>query len=70
MRVQPDIKMADVKRETLKPDIGDGIYVKFQRNPLIFFIEQHSGTNVSTGRRQGGWAIKVDGLLLPEVDMK
>jgi len=43
MRVQPEIKMADVKPEKLKPDIADGIYVKFQRNPHIFCIEQHSG---------------------------
>jgi len=28
--------MADVKQETLKPDIADGIYVKFQRNPHMF----------------------------------
>jgi len=41
MRVQPEIKMADVKPETLKPDIADGIYVEFQRNPHIFCIEQH-----------------------------
>jgi len=45
--------MADVKPETLKPDIVDGIYEKFQRNPHIFRIEQKSGTNVSTRRRQG-----------------
>jgi len=25
MRVQPEIKMADVKLESLKPDIADGI---------------------------------------------
>jgi len=68
-RVQPDFKMADVKTETIKPDIGDRIYVKFQRNPHIFCIEQHSGTNVSTGRRQGWWKIK-DGGLESEVDMK
>jgi len=54
MRVQPEIKMADVEPETLKPDIGDGMYVRFQWNPHIFCIEQHSGTNVSTRRRQGG----------------
>jgi len=41
MRVQPEIKMADLKPETLKPDIGDGVYVKFQRNPHIVCIEQH-----------------------------
>jgi len=69
MRVQPEIKIADVKPETLKADIGDGIYVKCQRNSHIFCIEQHSGTNVSRGRRQGGWKIK-DGGLLPKVDMK
>jgi len=68
-RVQPEIKMADVKPETLKPDIGDGIYVKFQRNSHIFCIEQHSWMNVSTGRRQGGWKI-TDGVLLSEVEMK
>jgi len=53
MRVQPEIKMADVKPETLKPDIADGIYMKFQRNTHICCIEQHSGMNVITGRRQG-----------------
>jgi len=62
MRVQPEIKMADGKPEALKPDIGDGINVKFQRNPHIFCIKQHSGTDVSTGRRQGGWKIKDGGL--------
>jgi len=61
--------MAVVKPETLNPDIGDGIYVKFQRNPHIFCIEQHSATDGSTGQREGGWKIK-DGGLLPEVDMK
>jgi len=69
MRVQPEIKMANVKPETLKPDIADGIYVKFQRNPHIFCIEQHSGTNLSTERRQGGWEIK-NGGLEQEVDIK
>jgi len=69
MRVQPERNMADVKPETLKPDIADGIYVKFQRNPHIFCIEQHSGTNVSTSQHQGGRQIK-DGGLEPEVDMK
>jgi len=69
MRVQPEIKMVDVKPETLKPDISDELHVKFQRNPHIFCIEQHSGTNVSTGRRQGEWEIKEVGLE-PEVDMK
>jgi len=53
MPVQPEIKMADVKPETIEPDIADGIYVKFERNPHTFSIEQHSGTNVSTARRQG-----------------
>jgi len=67
MRVQPEIKMADVKPETLKPDIAYGIYVKFQRNPHIFCIEQRSGTNISIGRRQGEWEIKDGGL---EADMK
>jgi len=48
MQVQPEIKMVDVKPETLKPDIADGIYVNFQRNPHIFCIEQHnSGSNIS-----------------------
>jgi len=69
MRVQPEIKMADGKPEALKSDIGDGIYVKFQRNMYIFCIKQHSGTNVSAGRRQGGWKIK-DGGRKPEVGMK
>jgi len=36
MRVQPEIKMADVKPETLKPDIADGICVKFQRKPVAY----------------------------------
>jgi len=36
MRVQLEIKMADVKPETLKPVIADGIFAKFQRNPHIF----------------------------------
>jgi len=40
--------MADLKPETFEPDIEDGINVKFQRNPQILCIEQHSGTNVST----------------------
>jgi len=53
------IKMADVKPETLKPDIGDGIYAKCQRSPHIFCIEQQSGTNFSTGRRQRGWKLKI-----------
>jgi len=61
--------MWDVKPKTLKPDIADGIYVKFQRNPYIFCIEQHSGTNVSTGRRRGECKIKDVGLE-PEVDMR
>jgi len=49
MRIQPTIKMADVKPETLKLDTSYGIYVNFQRNSHIFCIEKHSGTNVSTG---------------------
>jgi len=69
MRVQPEFKMVDGKSEALKSDIGDGIYVKFQWNPHIFCIKRHSGTHISTGRRQGGWKIK-DGGLEPEVDMK
>jgi len=62
MGVQPEIKMADVKPETLKPDIADEICVKFQLNPLIFCIELHSGMNVSAGRRQDSWKIKYGGL--------
>jgi len=54
MRVQPKVKMADGKPEALKPDIGDGIYVKFQLNMHIFCTKQQNETNVSTGRRQGG----------------
>jgi len=38
MRVQSEIKMTDVKPETLKPDITDEIYVKFQRTPHFFCI--------------------------------
>jgi len=53
MRVQPEIKMAGVKPETLKPDIGDEIYVEFKRNPYIFCNVKHSGMNISTERRQG-----------------
>jgi len=60
--------MADVKPETLKPDIANGNYVKFQQNPHIYCIE-HIGANVSTERRQGGWTIK-DGGLEPEVNKK
>jgi len=52
IRVQPEIKMADVKTEVLVPEITDRIYVKFQRNRHILG-EQHGGTNVSTVRRQG-----------------
>jgi len=69
MRVQLEIKMADGKLEALKPEIRDGIYMKLQRNPHIFYIKQHSGTNFSAGRRQCEWKIK-DGGLEPEVDMK
>jgi len=54
MRVKSEMKMADVKPKTLKLEIADEIYVKFQRNPRIFYIEQHSGANLSTGRLQGG----------------
>jgi len=61
--------MVEGKPEALKPDIRDGIYAKLQQNPHIFCIKQHSGTNFSTGRRQGGWKIK-DSSLEPEVDMK
>jgi len=32
MRVQPEIKMADVKPETLKPEFADGIYTSFLRH--------------------------------------
>jgi len=34
-------------------------YVKFQRNLLIFEVEQHGETNVSTVRRQDEYEIKV-----------
>jgi len=51
MRAQPEMKMVDMNQETLEPEIADEMYVKFQRNPHIFCIEEHSGTNVSTGRR-------------------
>jgi len=61
--------MADRQTETLKPEIEDEVYMKFQHNPHIYFIEQYSGTNFSTGRRQGEWEIK-DGRLEPEADMK
>jgi len=58
------------KPETIKFDITDGIYVKLQRSPHIYCNEQHdSGTNVSTGRRQGEREIK-DGGLQPDVDME
>jgi len=43
--------------------------VNFQRNPPIFCIEQHSGANVSTGRRQGELEIEDSGLK-PEIDIK
>jgi len=69
MQVQQEIKMADVKLKALKSEIADGTYVKFQRNPHIFYIEKHSGTIVSTRRRQGGWKIK-DGGMEPKVDKK
>jgi len=63
--------MADEKPETLKPGFANGTYVKYQRNAHILCIEQHSGsgTNVSTGRRQGESEIK-DGDWEQEVDMK
>jgi len=61
-----EIKMVDVKQETLIPDIANGIYIQFQRIPHIFCVEQHSGTNVNTGRRQGELEIKDEGLE-PEV---
>jgi len=69
MRVQPEIKVTDGKPEGVKPDIADGRFEKFQRNLHIFCIKQHSGTNVSTERRRGGWKIK-DGGLEPEVRYK
>jgi len=72
MRVQPEVKMAHVKAETLKPDIAEWYICEnwqLQRNPDIFCNEQHSGTNVSTRRRQDGWKIK-DGDLEPKVDKK
>jgi len=43
--------------------------LNFQLNSRIFCIEQHCGTNVSKGRRQGSWTIKGGGLE-PEVDKK
>jgi len=46
-----EIKMADVKPEVLVPEIADGIQVKFQRNPHIFGVEQHGGTNFSIAQR-------------------
>jgi len=57
------MKMADGKLEVFKPDIGHGIYVKFQRNICISFA-----SNNIAGRR-GRWKNK-DGGLEPEVDMK
>jgi len=66
MRVQPENKMADVKPETLEPDIADGIYVKFQRNPHMFCIERHSGTML-------GWVNNLNwrpACMEPEVDTK
>jgi len=63
--------MADVQPGTLKPDIADGMYMKFQRNLHIFCSEQHSA-----GRRYAQicvgvdeWEIKDGGLKL-EADMK
>jgi len=61
MRVQLEIKMADVKPETLKPDIAYGLYVKFQRNSHIFCIEQHRGDELvvqdvsQDDVRRSGW---------------
>jgi len=54
--------MVDVKPETLKPDIADGIHVKFRRYSHNF------ASNNIVGRR-GGWTIKDVGLE-SEVDMK
>jgi len=57
--------MADVKTETLKHDIAEGICVKFQRNPHIFCIEQHSGTlvrddvRVSEKSKMAAWKRKL-----------
>jgi len=69
MQLQPEIKMTDMKSETIEPDIAHKMYVKFQRNPHIFSIEHYSVSNVSTVHFQGGWTIK-DGGRKPEIDMK
>jgi len=62
--------MAEVQLETLKPDIADEIYVKFQQNRICFASNNILGRKVvSTGRRQDECTIK-DGGLEPEVDMK
>jgi len=45
--------MADVKTEVLVPEIAVRIYVKFQQNQQIVWVEQEGGTNVSTVRCQG-----------------
>jgi len=39
--------MADVNLEILVPEIAGEIYVKFQRNLLIVWVEKHVQTNVS-----------------------
>jgi len=53
IRVQPEIKIADVKPEVLVAEIVDEIYVKFQRKRIFFGVERHGGTNISTIRHQG-----------------
>jgi len=53
--------MANVKPEALKPYSADGMYVKSQRNPHSFEIEQHR-TSISTCRRQGERTIEDDDL--------
>jgi len=42
----------DVRLKHRTVEIAGGIYVKFQRNPLIFGVEKHGGMNVSTVRRK------------------
>jgi len=57
--------MAEVNVEVLVPEIAGGIYVKFQRNLLILWIEKaekQGGKNVSTVRCQGERDIQ-DGAL-------
>jgi len=42
--------MADVKPEVLVAEIADGIYVKFQLNLHICWVEHQGRTNISTIR--------------------